>query len=134
MGRVDDVIKVRGYRVGAVEIEHALISHEAVAEAAVVGFPHEAKGQGIYAFVVVKSGVEQSEELKKTLAAHCRTKIGPLAIPDRIQFVQVISRTIQGKTMRRILRKIAEGDIRDLGDTSTLADRSAVDSLFEGRR
>lgn len=134
MGRVDDVIKVRGYRVGAVEIEHALISHEAVAEAAVVGFPHEAKGQGIYAFVVVKPGVEQSEELKKALAAHCRIKIGPLAIPDRIQFVQVISRTIQGKTMRRILRKIAEGDIRDLGDTSTLADRSVVDSLFEGRR
>jgi len=78
--------------------------------------------------------VEQSEELKQALAAHCRTKIGPLAIPDRIQFVQVISRTIQGKTMRRILRKIAEGDIRDLGDTSTLADRSAVDSLLEGRR
>jgi len=134
MGRVDDVIKVRGYRVGAVEIEHALLSHEAVAEAAVVGFPHEAKGQGIYAFVVVKPGVEQSEELKQALAAHCRTKIGPLSIPDRIQFVTVISRTIQGKTMRRILRKIAAGDIRDLGDTSTLADRSVVDSLFEGRR
>jgi acetyl-CoA synthetase len=134
MGRVDDVIKVRGYRVGAVEIEHALLSHEAVAEAAVVGFPHEAKGQGIYAFVVVKPGVEQSEELKTALAAHCRAKIGPLAIPDRIQFVPVISRTIQGKTMRRILRKIAEGDIRDLGDTSTLADRSVIDSLLEGRR
>jgi acetyl-CoA synthetase len=134
MGRVDDVIKVRGYRVGAVEIEHALASHEAVAEAAVVGFPHETKGQGIYAFIVVKPGVEESEELKAALAAHCRAKISPLAIPDRIQFVPVISKTIQGKTMRRILRKIAEGDIRDLGDTSTLADRSVVDSLFEGRR
>ncbi len=134
MGRVDDVIKVREYRVGAVEIEHALASHEAVAEAAVVGFPHETKGQGIYAFVVLKSGVEQSDALKAALIAQCRTKIGPLAVPDRIQFVQVISRTIQGKTMRRILRKIAEGDIRDLGDTSTLADRSVVDSLLEGRR
>jgi len=134
MGRVDDVIKVFGYRIGAVEIEHALTSHEAVTEAAVVGLPHEAKGQGIYAFIVVKSGVEQSEELKKALADHVRTKIGSIAIPDHIQFVDAISRTIQGKTMRRILRKIAEGDIGDLGDTSTLADRSVVDSLFEGRR
>jgi acetyl-CoA synthetase len=134
MGRVDDVIKVRGYRVGAVEIEHALASHEAVAEAAVVGFLHETKGQGIYAFIVLKPGVKESEELKQALADHCRAKISPLAVPDRIQFVPVISRTIQGKTMRRILRKIAEGDIKDLGDTSTLADRSVVDSLFEGRR
>jgi len=99
-----------------------------------VGFPHEAKGQGIYAFVVVKPEVEQSEELKKALADHVRTKIGPIAIPDHVQFVDAISRTIQGKTMRRILRKIAEGDIGDLGDTSTLADQSVVDSLFEGRQ
>ena len=134
MGRVDDVIKVFGYRIGAVEVEHALLSHEAVAEAAVVGFPHETKGQGIYAFIVVMPEVEQSDELKKSIADHVRTKIGPIAVPDKIQFVEIISRTIQGKTIRRILRKIAEGDIENLGDTSTLADQSVVDSLFYGRQ
>jgi acetyl-CoA synthetase len=133
MGRVDDVIKVFGYRIGAVEIENALTSHEAVTEAAVVGFPHETKGQGIYAFVRLKRGVGQSEELKRDLANHVRAKIGPIAIPDKMQFVDVISRTIHGKTMRRILRKIAEGDIEELGDISTVADKSVVDYLFEGR-
>ena len=133
MGRVDDVIKVFGYRIGAVEIENALTSHEAVTEAAVVGYPHETKGQGIYAFVRLKRGVGQSEELKRDLANHVRAKIGPIAIPDKMQFVDVISRTIHGKTMRRILRKIAEGDIEELGDISTVADKSVVDYLFEGR-
>lgn len=134
MGRVDDVIKVHGYRVGGLEIEYALSTHEAVLEAAVVGFPHEDKGEGIYAFVVLKPQVDPSEGLKEDLKRHCREKIGPHAVPDRIQFVQVISRTIQGKTMRRILRKIAAGDIKDLGDTSTLADRSVIDALWQGRQ
>jgi acetyl-CoA synthetase len=134
MGRVDDVIKVFGYRVGAVEIENALASHEAVIDSAVVGFPHDTKGQGIYAFVRLKSGVDQSGELKKELERYVRAKIGPIGMPDKIQFVDIISRTIQGKTMRRILRKVAEGDIEDLGDTSTVADRAAVDHLFEGRQ
>ena len=134
MGRLDDVINVSGHRLGTAEIESALVSHEAVAEAAVVGFPHELKGQGIYAFVTLKSGVNKSDELKKALVAHVRKEIGPIATPDKIQFADALPKTRSGKIMRRILRKIAAGDIEDLGDTSTLADPSVVDDLVTGRQ
>ncbi len=134
LGRVDDVIRSSGYRLGTTEIENVLVSHEAVAEAAVVGFPHELKGQGIYAFVTLRPGFEKTEEMKKTLLEHVQRKIGPLATPDKIQLVDVLSKTLSGKIMRRILRKIAAGDIDDLGDTSTLADPSVVQDLIRGRQ
>jgi acetyl-CoA synthetase len=134
LGRVDDVIRSSGYRIGATEIENVLLSHEAVAEVAVVGFPDELKGQGIYAFVTLRSGVEKTEEVKRALIEHVQRKIGPLAVPDKIQLVDVLSKTLSGKIMRRILRKIAAGDIRDLGDTSTLADPSVVTDLIQGRQ
>ena len=131
MGRIDDVINVAGHRIGTAEVESALVSHDAVAEAAVVGMPHEIKGQGIYAFVTLKVGVEKSDELKKELKTHVRKEIGPIATPDAIQFADGLPKTRSGKIMRRILSKIAAGDTEDLGDTSTLADPSVVTTLVE---
>lgn len=133
MGRIDDVINVSGHRLGTAEIESALVSHDAVAEAAVVGFPHEIKGEGIYCYVTLKEGFQPSEELKKILIGHVRTVIGPIATPDKLQFAPGLPKTRSGKIMRRILRKIARGDVEDLGDTSTLADPSVVDNLLQGR-
>ena len=134
MGRVDDVINVSGHRIGTAEVESALVSHVAVAEAAVVGMPHEIKGQGIYAFVTVKQGQEKSEDLKKTLVAHVRKEIGPIATPDKIQFADSLPKTRSGKIMRRILKKIAAGEVSDLGDTTTLADPSVVQTLVSERQ
>jgi len=133
MGRIDDVINVSGHRIGTAEVESALVSHEKVAEAAVVGMPHEIKGQGIYAFVTLKAGVDKSEGLKKELVAHVRKEIGPIATPDKIQFADVLPKTRSGKIMRRILTKIAAGDIEQLGDITTLADPSVVDILVKER-
>lgn len=132
-GRVDDVINVSGHRMGTAEVESALVAHEAVAEAAVVGYPHEIKGQGIYVYVTLQSGFEQSDELLKALRMHVRKEIGPIASPDLIQFAPGMPKTRSGKIMRRILRKIAENDFDALGDTSTLADPSVVDDLIEHR-
>ena len=134
MGRVDDVINVSGHRMGTAEVESALVSHEAVAESAVVGFPHDIKGQGIYAFVTLKEGFEPSNELKKALVAHVRNEIGPIASPDKLHFAPALPKTRSGKIMRRILRKIAEGAVDELGDTSTLAEPEVVDRLVEGRQ
>jgi len=129
MGRIDDVINVSGHRIGTAEVESALVSHPAVAEAAVIGIPHEVKGQGIYAFVTLKTGTKSSEELRKELLAHVRKSIGPIATPDKLQFADALPKTRSGKIMRRILRKIAEGRIEELGDTSTLTDPSVVIQL-----
>jgi len=134
MGRIDDVINVSGHRLGTAEVESALVSHKAVAEAAVVGFPHDIKGQGIYAFVTLKVNIEKSDDLKKELVAHVRKEIGPIASPDRIQFADALPKTRSGKIMRRILTKIGAGDIANLGDTSTLADPSVVDTLVKERQ
>ncbi len=133
MGRIDDVINVSGHRIGTAEVESALVSHESVAEAAVVGMPHEIKGQGIYAFVTLKAGIKKSDELKKELIAHVRKEIGPIATPDKIQFSDALPKTRSGKIMRRILTKIAAGDTSRLGDISTLADPSVVDTLVRER-
>jgi acetyl-CoA synthetase len=132
-GRVDDVINVSGHRMGTAEVESALVAHEAVAEAAVVGYPHDLKGQGIYCYVTLQEGMEASDELKVTLRNWVRTEIGPIASPDLIQFSPGLPKTRSGKIMRRILRKIAEDDFGALGDTSTLADPSVVDDLIENR-
>lgn len=132
-GRVDDVINVSGHRMGTAEVESALVLHEAVAEAAVIGYPHEIKGQGIYAYVTLMDGVEATDELKKELVKHVRNEIGPIASPDVIQWAPGLPKTRSGKIMRRILRKIAENKIDELGDTSTLADPSVVDSLVAHR-
>ncbi|MBL8590171.1 MAG: acetate--CoA ligase [Methylobacteriaceae bacterium] len=132
-GRVDDVINVSGHRMGTAEVESALVAHPAVAEAAVVGYPHDIKGQGIYAYVTVMTGVEPTEALRKELVAHVRKEIGPIASPDVIQFASGLPKTRSGKIMRRILRKIAENDFGSLGDTSTLADPTVVDDLIEHR-
>ena len=134
LGRVDDVIHSSGYRLGTVEIEDALVSHGAVAEAAIVPFPHPVKGQGIYAFVTLRPGFERSEELKQGLLDHVQKKIGLIAVPDKIQMVDVLSKTLSGKIMRRILRKIAAGEVQDLGDTSSLANPSVVGDLIKGRQ
>ncbi|MEK6589140.1 MAG: acetate--CoA ligase [Nitrospinota bacterium] len=134
MGRIDDVINVSGHRLGTAEIESALVSHSAVAEAAVVGFPHEIKGEGIYVYVILKEGHNSSEGLKKILINHIRSAIGPIATPDRFQFTSGLPKTRSGKIMRRILRKIASGDAKDLGDISTLADPSVVDELLKGTK
>ncbi len=136
MGRIDDVVNVSGHRIGTAEVESALVSHEKVAEAAVVPMPHEIKGQGLYAYVTLVGGVEESDELKKELVRHVRKEIGPIATPEAIQFAPALPKTRSGKIMRRILRKIAEGvdDVKALGDTSTLADPSIVHTLFEGRQ
>ncbi|WP_277968025.1 acetate--CoA ligase [Sphingomonas echinoides] len=128
-GRVDDVINVSGHRMGTAEVESALVLHADVAEAAVVGFPHDVKGQGIYAYVTLNAGVEPDETLRKGLRDWVRHEIGPIATPDAIQFAPGLPKTRSGKIMRRILRKIAEGDTGALGDTSTLADPSVVDAL-----
>ncbi|AMK24951.1 MULTISPECIES: acetate--CoA ligase [unclassified Sphingobium] len=135
-GRVDDVINVSGHRMGTAEVESALVLHEAVAEAAVVGFPHDIKGQGIYAYVTLNSGEEATDELRKALVAWVRSEIGPIATPDVIQFAPGLPKTRSGKIMRRILRKIAEGEVspQALGDISTLADPSVVDNLVANRQ
>jgi len=132
-GRIDDVINVSGHRMGTAEVESALVAHPKVAEAAVVGYPHELKGQSIYAYVTLKSGVEKTEELKKELVAHVRTLIGPIATPEKIQWADGLPKTRSGKIMRRILKKVAAGDISDLGDTTTLADPSVVDDIVKNR-
>ena len=129
MGRIDDVINVSGHRIGTAEVESALVLHPSVAEAAVIGIPHEVKGQGIYAFVTLKAGIKSGEELRKELLAHVRKVIGPIATPDKLQFADALPKTRSGKIMRRILRKIAEGKIEELGDTSTLTDPSVVIQL-----
>ena len=133
-GRVDDVINVSGHRMGTAEVESALGAHDAVSESAVVGFPHDIKGQGIYCYVTLMAGVEATDELKKELRTHVRNEIGPIASPDAIQFAPGLPKTRSGKIMRRILRKIAEDDFSSLGDTSTLADPSVVDDLIENRQ
>ncbi|SKA26242.1 acetate--CoA ligase [Novilysobacter spongiicola] len=132
-GRVDDVINVSGHRIGTAEVESALVSHPKVAEAAVVGFPHDIKGQGIYAYVTLLAGEMSSEELRKELVAHVRSEIGPIATPDHLQWAPGLPKTRSGKIMRRILRKIAENAPDQLGDTSTLADPSVVQSLVDER-
>ncbi|MEK9971361.1 MAG: AMP-binding protein, partial [Ferrovibrio sp.] len=132
-GRVDDVINVSGHRMGTAEVESALVAHAKVAEAAVVGYPHNIKGQGIYAYVTLKAGVTATEELRKELVQHVRTLIGPIASPDLIQWAPGLPKTRSGKIMRRILRKIAENEYSALGDTSTLADPSVVDDLVNNR-
>ena len=133
-GRIDDVINVSGHRLGTAEIESALVAHHHVAEAAVVGMPHDIKGQGIYAYVTVNSGCPTDEALRSELVQWVRKEIGPIATPDVIQFAPALPKTRSGKIMRRILRKIAEGDVSNLGDTSTLADPGVVDQLVDGRR
>ncbi len=133
MGRIDDVINISGHRLGTAEVESALVSHEAVAEAAVVGFPHDIKGEGIYVYVTLKEGFKPSDELKKILVGHVRTVIGPIATPDKLQFAPGLPKTRSGKIMRRILRKIAWGQVEELGDTSTLADPSVVANLVKER-
>ncbi|MEL7050059.1 MAG: AMP-binding protein, partial [Pseudomonadota bacterium] len=133
-GRVDDVINVSGHRMGTAEVESALVSHDAVAEASVVGYPHEIKGQGIYAYVTPIAGVEAGDALKKALVQHVRTEIGPIASPDLIQFATGLPKTRSGKIMRRILRKIAEDSFDNLGDTSTLAEPAVVNDLIENRQ
>ena len=132
-GRVDDVINVSGHRMGTAEVESALVLHSSVAEAAVVGFPHDIKGQGIYAYVTLMSGVEATEELRKELVTHVRKEIGPIASPDVIQWAPGLPKTRSGKIMRRILRKVAANELDTLGDTSTLAEPAVVDDLIENR-
>ena len=133
-GRVDDVINVSGHRMGTAEVESALVAHESVSEAAVVGYPHDIKGQGIYAYVTLMAGKTPSDAMRKELVAHVRKEIGPIASPDIIQFAPGLPKTRSGKIMRRILRKIAESEFGSLGDTSTLADPSVVDDLIEKRK
>jgi len=134
MGRLDDVINVSGHRLGTAEIESALVAHEKVAEAAVVGAPHEIKGQTIYSYVSLKAGITGDEDLRNELKKHVRKEIGPIAVPEFIQFSDGLPKTRSGKIMRRILRKIAAGDIENFGDTSTLADPSVVDTLVVGSK
>ena len=133
-GRVDDVLNVSGHRLGTAEVEGAIGQHDAVAEAAVVGYPHDIKGQGIYAYVTLMTGESASDAVETGIKQAVRQHIGPIATPDKIQFTPALPKTRSGKIMRRILRKIAEGDISDLGDTSTLADPTVVDALVEGRQ
>ena len=132
-GRVDDVINVSGHRMGTAEVESALVAHPKVAEAAVVGFPHDIKGQGIYAYVTLSAGQAQTEELRKELVGRVRKEIGPIASPDFIQWAPNLPKTRSGKIMRRILRKVAAGIYDELGDTSTLADPSVVEELIQNR-
>ncbi|HVL72854.1 MAG TPA: AMP-binding protein, partial [Beijerinckiaceae bacterium] len=133
-GRVDDVLNVSGHRMGTAEVESALVAHPKVSEAAVVGYPHDIKGQGIYAYVTLMAGEQPSEELRKELVAWVRKEIGPIASPDLIQFAPGLPKTRSGKIMRRILRKIAEDEFGNLGDTSTLADPAVVDDLVANRQ
>ena len=132
-GRVDDVINVSGHRMGTAEVESALVAHPKVAEAAVVGFPHDIKGQGIYAYVTLKLGEEPTEALRKELVGWVRKEIGPIASPDAIQWAPGLPKTRSGKIMRRILRKIAANETDSLGDTSTLADPAVVTELVTNR-
>ena len=132
-GRVDDVINVSGHRMGTAEVESALVLHKHVAEAAVVGMPHDVKGQGIYAYVTVNDGIHHSHELYDELCRWVRAEIGPIATPDKLKFAPALPKTRSGKIIRRILRKIAEGDTSSLGDTSTLADPSVVEHLVANR-
>jgi acetyl-CoA synthetase len=132
-GRVDDVINVSGHRLGTAEVESALVAHPKVAEAAVVGYPHDIKGQGIYAYVTLKSGEPATDDLRKELVAWVRKEIGPIATPDQLQWAPGLPKTRSGKIMRRILRKIAENAPDQLGDTSTLADPSVVKNLVDER-
>jgi acetyl-CoA synthetase len=134
MGRIDDVLNVSAHRISTAELESALVSHPSVAEAAVVGFPHQTKGQGIYCYVTLKKGVHATEELHRALIQTVRTQIGPIATPDKIHFTDALPKTRSGKIMRRILRKIAEGKVDEVGDTSTLADPTVVESLVKGRQ
>jgi acetyl-CoA synthetase len=132
-GRVDDVIIVSGHNLGTAEIEGAIGGHQSVAEAAVVGYPHDIKGNAIYAFVTLKTGKEITETLTSEIIKQVRADIGPHASPEKIQFTSGLPKTRSGKIMRRILRKIAEGDTESMGDTSTLADPAVVESLVSGR-
>jgi acetyl-CoA synthetase len=134
MGRIDDVVNVSGHRIGTAEVESALVSHPKVAEAAVAPMPHDIKGQALYAFVTLKDGIQPSEELKKELITHVRKEIGPIAAPDKLQFAPGLPKTRSGKIMRRILRKIAENAVDQIGDTSTLADPHVVDALVKGKQ
>ena len=133
-GRVDDVINVSGHRMGTAEVESSLVAHAKVSEAAVVGYPHDIKGQGIYAYVTLMNGKEPTDALRKELVAWVRKDIGPIASPDLIQFAPGLPKTRSGKIMRRILRKIAEDDPKSLGDASTLADPAVVDDLVANRQ
>jgi acetyl-CoA synthetase len=133
-GRVDDVINVSGHRLGTAEVESALVAHPKVAEAAVVGFPHDLKGQGIYAYVTLTSGEEPTEALRQELVKWVRKEIGPIATPDFVQWAPGLPKTRSGKIMRRILRKIAANEFDNLGDTSTLADPAVVDDLVKHRK
>jgi acetyl-CoA synthetase len=133
-GRVDDVINVAGHRLGTAEVESALVAHAKVSEAAVVGYPHDIKGQGIYAYVTLMNGEEPTEQLRGELVAWVRKEIGPFASPDLIQFAPGLPKTRSGKIMRRILRKIAENEFQNLGDTSTLAEPGVVDDLVKNRQ
>jgi len=134
MGRIDDVVNVSGHRIGTAEVESSLVSHPKVAEAAVAPMPHEIKGQALYAFVTLNEGVAPTDELKKELMQHVRKEIGPIAVPDKIQFAPALPKTRSGKIMRRILRKIAENAIDQIGDTTTLADPSVVDQLVREKQ
>ncbi|OPX95993.1 MAG: Acetyl-coenzyme A synthetase [Syntrophorhabdus sp. PtaB.Bin006] len=133
-GRVDDVINVSGHRLGTAEIESALTLHPSVAESAVVGFPHDIKGQGIYAFVTLNTGVEKADALKAELVALVRKEIGPIATPDQIQWADGLPKTRSGKIMRRVLRQVAAHKFEDFGDTSTLAEPTVVDDLVTERK
>jgi acetyl-CoA synthetase len=133
-GRVDDVLNVSGHRMGTAEVESALVAHKGVAEAAVVGYPHDIKGQGIYAYVTLMGGVAASDELKAELKDWVKKEIGPIAKPDLIQWAPGLPKTRSGKIMRRILRKIAANDYQELGDTSTLADPGVVADLVSNRQ
>jgi acetyl-CoA synthetase len=134
MGRVDDVVNISGHRIGTAEVESALVSFPQISESAVVGYPHDIKGQALYAYVTLKEGVPSSDELKKEIVRHVRKEIGAIAQPDKIQFAEGLPKTRSGKIMRRILRKIAENDTANLGDTSTLADPSVVNKLVQGKQ
>ena len=134
MGRIDDVLNVSGHRIGTAEVESALVSHPSVAEAAVVGFPHPIKGDGLYAYVTVKTGIPINDELTKVLKGHVRKEIGPIAMPDIIQYTDALPKTRSGKIMRRVLKVISKGDTDNLGDVSTLADPSVVEKLLMGRQ
>ena len=133
-GRVDDVLNVSGHRMGTAEVESALVSHPQVAEAAVVGYPHAIKGQGIYAYVTLMEGIEATDDLRAELQTWVRKEIGPIAKPDLLQWAPGLPKTRSGKIMRRILRKVAADDFGNLGDTSTLADPAVVDDLVENRQ
>jgi len=133
MGRIDDVVNVSGHRLGTAEVESALVAHQSVAEAAVVGYPHDIKGEDLYAYVILKIGFEGSDQLRKDLVAHVRKEIGPIAAPGKLQFVPGLPKTRSGKIMRRILRKVAAGETDELGDTTTLADPSVVEDIVKGK-